>query len=205
MSNGKTAVERKNEILDAATRLFYEKGYEATSVNDIMNSVGIAKGTLYYHFKSKEEIMNAMIERITNMLIARARMAAADKSQTIPVRVFMTFGALNVQELDGMELLNLMHKPQNILIHQRQREMLERELVPILTELVEEGIKEGVFETEYPRESVEMILIYADIAFDDMNETEPEATQKRIQAFIYNLNRIFQTKNEDFNLLYQLF
>ena len=65
----KEAEERKNEILDVAGKLFGEKGYDATSTNDILKEIGIAKGTLYYHFKSKEDILDAMIERITDSLI----------------------------------------------------------------------------------------------------------------------------------------
>ena len=61
----KEADIRKNEILDAAGILFTEKGYDNTSVTDIMNAVGIAKGTLYHHYKSKEDILNALIKRQT--------------------------------------------------------------------------------------------------------------------------------------------
>ena len=50
----KEAEERKNEILDVAERLFGEKGFDNTSTNDILEEIGIARGTLYYHFKSKE-------------------------------------------------------------------------------------------------------------------------------------------------------
>ena len=64
---------RKNEILDAAGILFSEKGYDNTSVTDIMNAVGIAKGTLYHHFKSKEDIMDALIKRQTDAIFLGAR------------------------------------------------------------------------------------------------------------------------------------
>ena len=57
----KEAEERKNEILDVAGKLFGKKGYDATSTNDILKEIGIARGTLYYHFKSKEDILDAMI------------------------------------------------------------------------------------------------------------------------------------------------
>ncbi|MFR5584142.1 MAG: TetR/AcrR family transcriptional regulator [[Clostridium] scindens] len=59
----KEANERKNEILDAAAALFAQKGFDHTSTSEIMEAVGIAKGTLYHHFKSKESIMDAIIER----------------------------------------------------------------------------------------------------------------------------------------------
>ena len=59
----KEAEIRKNEILDTAEKLFISKGYEKTSTTDILNEIGIARGTLYYHFKSKEDILIAMIDR----------------------------------------------------------------------------------------------------------------------------------------------
>lgn len=57
----KEASVRRNEILDAAEQLFVTKGFDETSTNDILEQVGIARGTLYYHFKSKEKILDAMI------------------------------------------------------------------------------------------------------------------------------------------------
>ena len=72
----KEADVRKNEILDAAGILFSEKGYDNTSVTDIMNAVGIAKGTLYHHFKSKEDIMDALIKRQTDAIFLGAKKKA---------------------------------------------------------------------------------------------------------------------------------
>lgn len=65
--------ERKNEILDTAEILFEEKGYDKCSVNDILNRIGIAKGTFYHYFKSKEELLDALIERISAQMIRRAK------------------------------------------------------------------------------------------------------------------------------------
>ena len=61
MANSKEAEERKKEILDIAEELFTTKGYDNTSTTDILERVGIARGTLYYHFKSKEEILSVKI------------------------------------------------------------------------------------------------------------------------------------------------
>ena len=64
----KEAAERKNEILDAAEELFAARGYEETSTGDILDRVGIARGTLYYHFRSKEEILDALIGRLNQAM-----------------------------------------------------------------------------------------------------------------------------------------
>ena len=90
----KEAEERKNEILDAAEELFVTKGYDKTSTGDILDKVGIARGTLYYHFKSKEDILNAMIERINDTLIGRAKKIASDTSVPVIERVVMAISAL---------------------------------------------------------------------------------------------------------------
>ena len=69
----KEAEERKKEILDIAEQLFIEKGFDNTSTNDILREIGIARGTLYYYFKSKEEILDAVIDRITNQLVEKSK------------------------------------------------------------------------------------------------------------------------------------
>ena len=58
----KVPEERKQELIDTAERLFLEKGYEQTTVADIVREIEVAQGTFYYYFSSKEEILEAIIE-----------------------------------------------------------------------------------------------------------------------------------------------
>lgn len=67
----KEADERREEIVNEAVRLFAEKGFRNTSVNDILAAVNIAKGTFYYYFKSKEELLDEAIEMYTRDLTAK--------------------------------------------------------------------------------------------------------------------------------------
>lgn len=57
------APETRDTIVTAADRLFYERGFEHTSFADVAGVVGISRGNFYYHFKSKDQILNAVIER----------------------------------------------------------------------------------------------------------------------------------------------
>lgn len=187
----KDAVERKQEILDVAERLFSTKGYDATSTNDILKEIGIARGTLYYHFQSKEEILDAMIERMGNQLIAKAREVAQNKEIPVLQRVIMTIMSMHVDDELTQEVLQQVHKPQNALMHQKMQESMIKGICPILADIVKEGVEQGVCSTEYPDEAVEMMMIYANTAFDDEMNYSPNERERKISGFIYNIERIF--------------
>lgn len=186
----KEAEERKNEILDVAEKLFENKGFDDTSTKDILDEVGIARGTLYYHFKSKEEILDAVIERITNQIMSAAARIVKEKEIPILERLTKAILALNVDNGIGHEVMEQVHRPQNALMHQKMQEQLLAGITPIMTELFEEGIAKGEFYTEYPAQVVEMTMLYANVMFDDLVEQTPEEKQQRIQAFIYNTERL---------------
>lgn len=186
----KEAEERKNEILDAAEKLFGAKGFDHTSTNDILNEIGIARGTLYYHFKSKEDILDAMIERITRQLIAKATDIVQKKEIPVLQRLTMTIMALNVNNELGLEVMQQVHKPQNALMHQKMQETLLSGVNPLITGLIEEGIQQDIFRTDYPAEAVEMTMLYSITAFDSMTVYTEEERQRKIVAFIYNLEQL---------------
>lgn len=190
----KEAEERRNEILDVAERLFGTKGFDHTSTNDILNEIGIARGTLYYHFKSKEDILDAMIERISKGLVAKAKAIAGNKEIPVLQRLTMTIMALNLENDLGHEVMEQVHKAQNALMHQKMRENLLAEVDPVITGLVEEGISQGICRTEYPEEVVEMAMLYSTITFDALSEDSEETRQRKIMAFIYNLERLLGMK-----------
>ena len=162
----KSAEERKGEILDVAEQLFAEKGYDNASTNDIIKEIGIARGTLYHHFSSKEEILDAIVERMINRSIAAAR--AMVKNNTIPLleRIAGAFLTLNIDSGAGAEVLEQIHKPQNALLHQKSQEKLIREVVPMIAELIEEGNRCKMFHSKYPAEAAEMIIVYSNTAFE---------------------------------------
>ena len=87
MAEAKPAEIRREEILDAAQELFESKGYEQTSTTDIMKKVGIAKGTLYYHFASKEEILDALLDEMTDQMEKAARPFGEESTLPVPDRM----------------------------------------------------------------------------------------------------------------------
>lgn len=188
----KEAQERKNEILDVAGRLFAQKGYDSTSTNDILEEIGIARGTLYYHFKSKEDILDAMIDRMMGQMLMQAKAVAGQNEVPVQRRLTMIIQALQIRGGPGDEIMEQIHKPQNALMHQKIQNRLLTELNPLLTGLIEEGIAQGICQTDYPEEVVEMTLLYANTVFDDLTVHSEEERRRKIAAFIYNLERLLQ-------------
>ncbi len=189
----KEAEERKNEILDVAERLFGSKGFDNTSTNDILNEIGIARGTLYYHFKSKEEILDIMIDRMTKQLVEKAKDIVSQKNMSVLQRLTLMMLELNVSGGNlGHEILEQVHKPQNALMHQKMQERLLSGINPLITSLIEECITQGICQTDYPAEVAEMTLLYYNTVFDDLMEHSEEEKQRKIAAFIYNLERLLK-------------
>lgn len=189
----KEAEERKNEILDVAERLFGTQGFDNTSTNDILNEIGIARGTLYYHFKSKEEILDTMIDRMTKQLVEKSKEIVSQKNMSVLQRLTMMMLALNVSGGNlGHEILEQVHKPQNALMHQKMQERLLSGINPLITSLIEECITQGICQTDCPAEVAEMTLLYYNTVFDDLMEHSEEEKQRKIAAFIYNLERLLK-------------
>lgn len=187
----KEAEERKNEILDTAELLFSTKGFDNTSTTDILNEIGIARGTLYYHFKSKEEILDAMIDRMVKRLAEKAKKIISEKDTPVLQRFTRMMLVLKVDDKNFSHgLLEQAHRPQNALMHQKMQKCILFEINPLIADLIKEGIVQGICKTDYPEEVAEMTFLYANTVFDDLMEQCEEERQRKIAAFIYNLERL---------------
>ncbi|MED5020129.1 TetR/AcrR family transcriptional regulator [Paenibacillus chibensis] len=191
----KEAEERINEILDAADELFFQKGFDGTSTNDILEKVGIARGTLYHHFKSKEDIMDALIDRYKVRMLDAAQEIAANKSIPVVERIIQVVMALNISGGSSAEIMDHIHKPQNALMHQKIQRVIISGMTPILAGIIGEGIEQGLFNTPFPYECMEMVVIYANTVFDDdYIEMTNEELAARMHAFIFNIERMLGVK-----------
>ena len=186
----KEAEIRKSEILDTAERLFVSKGYENTSTTDILNEIGIARGTLYYHFKSKEDILIAMIDRQVGQMAAAAKAIAENKEIPALQRMILAISAMKADTGLGKELTEQMHKPHNALMHQKAQTALLSAVNPILSSILKEAIAAGMCSTDYPDEVIDTIMVYSGYTFDDLSELTAKERKKRINGFIYNTERL---------------
>ncbi len=149
--------ERRMEILEAARFLFQTKGFENTSMQEIIDRLGIAKGTIYYYFKSKEELLEAVIDNIIDESVIRMQknIDASDGNALDKLRRLVAAGKIS-EEND--EILEHLHKPGNAGLHCRLLAVAIIKQSPLYAKLFQQGCEEGIFQTDTPQETAEFIL-----------------------------------------------
>lgn len=205
MRISKEPEERRNEIIDTAEMLFFTKGYAKTTVNDMLQAIGIAKGTFYYYFKSKEEVMDAVVLRFIEEGVEAAKQIATNNELTVHEKMFQIIMAQKPDTDRKGHLIEQFHQPDNAQIHQKSLAQTILKLTPVLTEVIEQGIKEKLFQTPYPKESMELLLVASQFLFDEgiFNWKSEEIIQK-IQAFIYNMEIILGAEKGSFSYVVKL-
>ncbi len=165
MSRNKHPEETVNLILDVAFRLFMEKGYEHTSIQDIIYHLGgLSKGAIYHHFKSKEDILVAVTDKITEesnqmLLVIRDNPNLNGKEKL--KAIFKESINRPVQNDIFTITPNFYNNPKLLfyLLHDTIEEVAPNYILPI----IKQGISDGSIETEYPEQLSELIIFIANI------------------------------------------
>lgn len=153
---------RRQELLDAALELFYEKGYEKSSINDIIDRVGVSKGAFYYYFNSKEDVLETIAEQYTERILAVAgpivrdnRLSAVEKLNTVVSKI------LEYKETLARErttLIKIFLREENIKLVRRIFTKMMAPARELYTEIIKQGVREGVFDTRSPEEAAELFI-----------------------------------------------
>ncbi|WP_447878399.1 TetR/AcrR family transcriptional regulator [Serratia fonticola] len=188
----KTPEVRRAEILQAASELFQEIGYESTSVDSIVRSAGIAKGTFYYYFKSKDEVLAALAQQLCAEMVARSQIIA-DDPQLGAIEKFCAIIAAQNQTVEaGQALVEDLHRPENRALHEHSNIETVLAFGPILATVVEQGNQEGVFQVDDPLSTVQFILAGSLFLFGhQMFSWTPEEQAARMQAMLLLIERAF--------------
>jgi len=179
---------RRTEIIDIAEELFLKSGYNETAVSDIVKRVGVSQGTFYYYFKSKEEILNAIIERyISDIKIGVETIAAKDDINAIE-KIMTFFSFLNNMDQGKEKLIDYFHEDQNVHLHAKFEKNVPSNIIPPFCQMIEEGVQEDFFDTKYP-EMAALSIIGTTFAISHwMYDKEDRAgSTKKIMAAIFDL------------------
>ena len=149
-------------MVAAAWSLFSEKGYDQTTVNAIIDKLGVSKGTFYHYFTSKEDILNAVVESMTREGLKAVQPVFED--ETLPAidklnRFIKAARAWRLANIDAIkEIVRVLYRDENIIIRHKLHRYSVALIVPLLAKLIEQGVEEGVFDNAYPSECAELLL-----------------------------------------------
>lgn len=162
MLNKEDYETRRSEILEAAQRLVYIKGYEQMSIQDILDELHISKGGFYHYFDSKQALLEALIERMAGQVIQLLNPLVQDSQIPAPdklCRVFDTASRWKTNRKDVLlTLAKVWYADKNALLRLKSQAALLPQITPLITSIVIQGVGEGLFHTDYPEEASRIIF-----------------------------------------------
>lgn len=154
---------RRKEILETAERFFLTKGYENTSVQLIIDEIGIAKGTFYHYFRSKDELLQEWLLEEIKKIIEMLEDISNDDSLTIVERFTKMYSATAEWKLSKRDLVipaaAIFYDDNNIVLRQKMNNLVIRKASAIYTTLIQKGNENGEFPNPFPYPEVAAKLI----------------------------------------------
>ena len=173
---------RREAILDAAEDLFLKQSYEDTSVHQLVRRVGIAQGTFYYHFPSKEAVLEALVERALHPFGEDAE-ALASPPRPLTERVLLVLSQVLRIRSERGPLMAYIHREGNLKLHQAFLRRVKERFQPLLASLLEEGDRTGELHVHAPGETASFLLATAEYLFDSPHwPHDPGAYEEQLKV-----------------------
>lgn len=150
---------KKNELVEIAEKLFLEKGYEETSVDDILNASGLSKGGFYHYFKSKEEVLAESISNFAENLLTELEPLIADKKLNALEKLKRCLEKKTASQRSKIELLRYMNMlMKSDFTFYKYNLTITQKYVEPFARVIEQGMEEGIFKVEFPLETADILL-----------------------------------------------
>ena len=157
----KAPAVRRAEFTDYALGLFLAKGYERTTINDVIAAASLSKGAFYHHFRAKEGLLEAIAERFVEQALARTAEAERGPSRNALERLNLFFAetrAFKVEHVAELAVFEMLFKPENAVLYLRIVNAVFPALAPKLGEIVTAGVREGLFDVPDAEAAAEAFL-----------------------------------------------
>jgi len=193
--------ERKHDLIDAAERLFVTKGYDQTAISDIVREVHVAQGTFYYHFKSKTDILEAVVNKSVLKMAEKVRLIAERDDIDPAAKLNGFFDAMVDFSSLNDELTNLVHRENNLILHQKLARTPLNMLVPLLSKIIQDGATQGAFDVAHPVETAVLLLVAVGGLFHDPEVvSDLEHIQRAKIAVEQTITRVLGMKEGSFSM-----
>jgi AcrR family transcriptional regulator len=196
----KQPATRRQEFADTAAALFESKGYENTSVDDIVGKMGVAKGLFYYYFKTKDDVLDVIIDRLISDNAALMEQAASRPDLDALGKFRALMGAAAALRARSRKLTLFFHKESNRHLHADIEARAVRLMAPALARMIEQGVTEGVFDTEFPEETALSFFAVSSILGHEVYRKPDEAFfRRRVEAALCLVERLLGAKPGTFD------
>lgn len=188
---------RIKEILDTAYPLFYEKGYNETAISDITKKMGVAQGTIYYYFKSKEELLEKLIQRDVEGILSKIKAAIA--AQDHPKERFQAGLQMLISSLyiDRGLLLEFLNNDRTIHFMDNLARQGKQLMAPLLLEIIQEGNSQNLFQVPHPRAATTMVLYVMDALITAIyDKVDEECLQQQFEIAGRLITEVLGVKGE---------
>jgi AcrR family transcriptional regulator len=172
---------RITEILDAVEPLFDTKGYRETTISDIAKKIGVAQGMLYYYFKSKDDILEALINRKLSFFVSDIKGIALSNRVTPPCKIESLLYTVFQIVRSNKVLLDFVYDDQHLHIKAKSSRQVNLLLAPWLLKIIEEGIHQQCFHIFHAQTTADFILLIMQRLVDVWYEKMPR------ELFAYQL------------------
>jgi AcrR family transcriptional regulator len=154
--------EKRNAILDVAQRYITTKGYEQMTTQDILEALQISRGAFYHYFDSKQALLMALVERIGEQAEQLVLPTVSDREMLAQDKLLRFFAVLDQYKRENLDLLfafmRVWYADENALFRQKLYQARLKRLAPWLSQIIQEGVTEGVFTTAYPDQAARIII-----------------------------------------------
>ena len=156
---------KRVQILDTAEKLFFEQGYDRTSVQDILNALQMSKGGFYHYFDAKDSVLKAVSERRAQNRFDQLNAAIYGLRRSPVEKLNMILAMANLFEAEEAPfaalMLKLCYRDKDASMNAHRRRILVDRLLPTLNDVIAEGVADGSFHTRHPMEIGRLLLLMA--------------------------------------------
>ncbi len=173
---------RRQELVDAAARVFAERGVEQTAVSDVVSAAGVAQGTFYLYFDSKTDVVNAVVEQMSERIVGGV-VTLAEEPGADPVEKLLRMRDELLSAVGSdRDLLAFFHRPGNEAFHDRVSRDTVRRIVPAMQLVIERGCEAGVFRISHPDDAALFLAALTDVTDPFDVFAAPERLKHHIEA-----------------------
>jgi len=173
----KNPEERKKEFIDIAEQLFIEKGYENTAVSDIVKKAKVAKGTFYYYFKTKEEILNSIVDRYIDIIVEGFEKIANEKRPNAVEKLVNIFLFSYSFRKNRTSLLQYLHEDKNAHLHLKFERKIPVRTIEPLSKIISQGVQEKYFDTAFPQEAAKVFIGIPAMVMQGIYSIKPDSAE----------------------------